>query len=174
LGGRAQEVETVPFGAFQISLVDQVGNFNENLLTNEDYEFNARIRQSGGKIWFDPAIRSKYIARKSFYDLSKQYWRYGFWKARMLRRFPGELRWRQLAGAFVISFPLLALLGVWFPFARWLLGLEVVVYLLALIMTGVQLALQKRDVALLWGVPLAIATMHFSWGTAFILSLVSK
>lgn len=174
LGGRAQEVETVPFGAFQISLVDQVGNFNENLLTNEDYEFNARIRQSGGKIWFDPAIRSKYIARKSFYDLSKQYWRYGFWKARMLRRFPGELRWRQLAGAFVISFPLLALLGIWFPFARWLLGMEIVVYLLALIVTGVQLALQKRDVALLWGVPLAIATMHFSWGIAFILSLVSK
>lgn len=174
LGGRAQEVETVPFGAFRKSLLDRVGNFNESLLTNEDYEFNTRIRKSGGKIWFDPGIRSKYIARRNLKGLSKQYWRYGYWKARMLRRFPEELRWRQLAGAFVISFPLLAVLGIWFPIAHWLLGMEVVIYILTLSIAGIQLALSKRDVALLWGVPLAIATMHFSWGTAFILSMISK
>jgi hypothetical protein len=92
----------------------------------------------------------------------------------MLRQFPGELRWRQLAGAFVISFPLLAVLGIWFPIAYWLLGMEVVIYLLILSIAGIQLALSKHDVALLWGVPLAIATMHFSWGTAFILSMISK
>ena len=174
LGGHPQEVETVPFGAFHKSLIDRVGNFDQSLLTNEDYEFNARIRRSGGRVWFDPAIRSNYISRKSLRELSRQYWRYGYWKARMLRRFPGELRWRQLAGIFVISFPLLAILGIWFPIALWLLSLEIFIYLVALLVAGLQLALKEGDIALLCGVPLAIVTMHFSWGTAFVLSMIRK
>ena len=172
VGGQAQEVDTVPFGAFQRSLIDQVGYFDETLLTNEDYEFNTRIRQSGGVIWFDPAIRSKYIARDNLGSLARQYWRYGFWKSRMLRRFPGTFRWRQLPPVFVISFPLLAIMGIWFWWARWLLILEIAVYSIALLIVGIQLAVKQRDYALILGVPLAIATMHFSWGTGFIWSMI--
>jgi hypothetical protein len=51
---------------------------------------------------------------------------------------------------------------------------EVVIYVLALALAGVQLAIKKRDGALIWGVPLAIAIMHFSWGTAFIWSMINK
>lgn len=174
VGGRAQEVDTVPFGAFQRSLIERIGKFDETLLTNEDYEFNSRIRREGGKIWFDPGIKSQYIARQSLRELASQYWRYGFWKVKMLKRFPESFRWRQLAGLFVLSFPLLALLGIWVNWAVWLLLIEIVIYLLALILVGLQLAIKHRDLALLLGVPLAIATMHFSWGTAFIWSLISK
>mgnify|MGYP001822060652 CR=1 FL=1 len=174
VGGRAQEVDTVPFGAFQRSLVERIGKFDETLLTNEDYEFNTRIRRAGGKIWFDPEIKSTYVARQNLRDLAHQYWRYGFWKVKMLRRFPESFRWRQLAGLFVLSFPVLALLGIWFGWAGWLLTFEIVVYLLALILAGLQQAIRYRDLTLFWGVPLAIATMHFSWGTAFIWSMISK
>jgi len=174
VGGRAQEVDTVPFGAFRRSLIERIGNFDETLLTNEDYEFNTRIRKAGGKIWFDPGIKSQYIARRSIGDLARQYWRYGFWKVKMLRRFPESFRWRQLAGLFVLSFPVLAVLGLWFIWAGWLLLFEAVVYLLALVLVGTQLAIKHRDLALLWGVPLAIATMHFSWGTAFIWSMINR
>lgn len=172
VGGQAQAVDTVPFGAFQSSLIDRVGPFDETLLTNEDYEFNTRIRQLGGSIWFDPAIRSKYIARDNLSSLARQYWRYGFWKSRMLRRFPTTFRWRQLPPVFVISFPLLAILSIWFWWARWLLILEIAVYTIALLFVGIQLALKQRDLALIVGVPLAIATMHFSWGTGFIWSMI--
>ncbi len=172
VGGQAQEVDTVPFGAYHRSLVERIGNYDESLLTNEDYEFNTRIRQSGGRIWFDPEIKSKYFARNNISSLAKQYWRYGYWKARMLRRFPSALRWRQLAGVFVISFPLLAVLGFWFWWARWLLVFEVLIYSSALILVGFQLANKKHDLTLLWGVPISIATMHFSWGTAFIWSMI--
>lgn len=174
VGGRAQTVDTVPFGAFDRSLIDRIGLFDETLLTNEDYEFNTRIRQAGGKIWFDPEIKSQYIARRSLAELARQYWRYGFWKVRMLRQFPESFRWRQLAGLFVLSFPVLGLLGIWFSWAAWFLILEIGLYLLALFFTGLQLAIQQRDLVLLWGVPLAIATMHFSWGTAFIWSMIRR
>jgi glycosyltransferase involved in cell wall biosynthesis len=172
VGGQAQEVDTVPFGAYQRSLIDRVGLFDETLLTNEDYEFNTRIRQSGGVIWFDPAIRSKYIARDNLSSLARQYWRYGYWKSRMLRRFPATFRWRQLPPVFVISFPLLAILSIWFWWARWLLIFEIAVYTIALLIVGIQLAVKQRDFALIVGVPLAIATMHFSWGTGFIWSMI--
>jgi hypothetical protein len=173
LGGLAQEVDTVPFGAFHRSLIKQVGHFNEKLLTNEDYEFNTRIRLSGGTVWFDPSIRSKYFSRQNLAELSRQYWRYGYWKARMLKRYPGAFRWRQLAGVFVISFPLLAILGIWFWWARWILASEIVLYLLVILFAGIQMAVKKGDAALVIGVPIAIATMHFSWGTAFIWSMIT-
>lgn len=172
VGGLPQEVDTVPFGAFERSLIDRVGLFDETLLTNEDYEFNNRIRKAGGVIWFDPAIRSKYVARDSINSLARQYWRYGFWKSRMLRRFPGTFRWRQLPPVFVISFPLLIILGIWFWWARWLLILEILVYSIALLLVGFQQAVKRRDITLILGVPLAVATMHFSWGTGFIWSMI--
>ena len=80
---RAGAVDTVPFGAFRRSLVEQVGHFDESLLTNEDYEFNTRIRQQGGTVWLDPAIRSVYFARPKLSALARQYWRYGYWKLRI-------------------------------------------------------------------------------------------
>lgn len=174
VGGHPQAVDTVPFGAFRRTLIERIGKFDETLLSNEDYEFNARIRRAGGKIWFDPAIKSKYIARQDLRALAHQYWRYGYWKAKMLSRFPESFRWRQLAGIFVISFPILAFLGIWFSWARWMLLLETAVYLLAIFIAGLDAAVEDRDVSLILGVPLAIVTMHFSWGTAFIWSMISR
>jgi hypothetical protein len=42
-------VDTVPFGAFKKVDFDRFGGFDEELLSNEDYEFNTRLRQNGGK-----------------------------------------------------------------------------------------------------------------------------
>jgi succinoglycan biosynthesis protein ExoA len=174
LGGHPQEVDTVPFGAFRRSLIEKIGPFDERLLTNEDYEFNVRLRRAGGRIWMDPAIQSIYFARRTFGELARQYWRYGYWKARMLRRYPGTFRWRQVAGVFVLSFLILGLLGFWVPWAWWLLGLEAGLYILALVIGTLRIALQKRNPHLLFSVPAAIAIMHFAWGTAFLWSLGSS
>ena len=126
---QAAEVDTVPFGSFRRTLIEQVGLFDETLLTNEDYEFNARVRKSGGKIWLDPSIRSVYFARATLLELIHQYWRYGFWKWRMLRRYPDTLRWRQaLPPLFVLSLVTLLLLSVFFPVAGLLLVAELFLY----------------------------------------------
>jgi hypothetical protein len=174
LGGVAQSVDTVPFGAFRRELVERIGYFDETLLTNEDYEFNYRIRQAGGRVWFDPQIRSKYIARKDFLSLARQYWRYGYWKARMLRRYPRSFRWRQLAGLFVVSLLVLLILSLWFEWARWLFLVEIVAYLAVLLIAGIQSAVIRKDAALIPGIPLAIAIMHFAWGSAFTWSLLRR
>jgi glycosyltransferase involved in cell wall biosynthesis len=170
---RASAVDTVPFGAFRRSLFNQVGHFDESLLTNEDYEFNTRIRQHGGVVWLDPAIRSVYFARSSLGALAKQYWRYGFWKLRMLRRYPGTLRLRQaLPPLFVLGCSGLALLSSFLITARWMLVIILILYFTLLVIGSLPAAYRQKDPRLLVGIPMAIATMHFCWGAGFLRSLI--
>jgi glycosyltransferase involved in cell wall biosynthesis len=167
-------VDTVPFGAFRRQLIDQIGGFDETLLSNEDYEFNARVRRAGGRVWLDPQIRSVYFARASLPALAKQYWRYGFWKLRMLLRYPRTLRWRQaLPPLLVGSLIGLALLSYWQGPARMLLALELLVYGAVLVAAGLAAALRRRKPILAAGLAAAIATMHLAWGSGFLWSLAS-
>jgi glycosyltransferase involved in cell wall biosynthesis len=172
---QAAYVDTVPFGAFRRDTLIRLGCYDETLLTNEDYELNTRIRQSGGRVWLDPLIRSIYYSRSSFEALAKQYFRYGFWKQRMLRRYPGTMRLRQgLPPLFVLSLLGLLILGFLSPVARILLLIEVMVYLFALLAGGLPIAMRKKDPVLAAGIPGAIIVMHLSWGVGFWMSLLRK
>ncbi len=175
IGGASQEVDTVPFGAFSREIIDRVGKFDETLLTNEDYEFNARIRQSGGKIWLDPSIQSVYFARSTIKELARQYWRYGYWKAQMLRRYPNTLRWRQiLPPLFVFGLLILGIISIGSFLARWSSAIIVLLYMTSIILAGIQMSLKQKDISLVIGMPLAIATIHLTWGTALLWGLVAK
>jgi hypothetical protein len=174
IGAQASEVDTVPFGAFRKELVDEIGMFEENLLTNEDYEFNARVRLSGRKVWLDPEIVSTYVARSTYLELARQYWRYGFWKFRMLKRYPRTLRWRQALPPLLVLSLLGSLLLVWVPVVRGVLVLEACLYLLVLLAAGLVAAVRVRDAAFLMGVPLAIGIMHLTWGAGFLWSALAS
>lgn len=171
---QAAVVDTVPFGAWKRSLVNEIGGYDESLLSNEDYELNARIRQRGGKIWLDPAIRSVYFARPTFAALARQYGRYGFWKFQMLRRYPGTLRWRQaLPPLFVVSLLGNLLLAPAWPVFGWLLAFELLAYFGILSLAGLRSTIQHRGAFLLFGLPLAITVMHIAWGSGFLWSILA-
>ena len=173
IGAQASAVDTVPFGAFHRSLIDKIGLFDETLLSNEDYEFNTRIRQSGGRVWLDPEIVIVYYARSTLRELARQYWRYGYWKFRMLRRYPDTLRWRQgLPPLFVASLVALTILAWWWPFAGRLLALELAIYGTVLLLVGTLSALRRLKIYLFIGLPLSIATMHLAWGGGFLWSIL--
>ena len=167
-------VDSVPFGAFSKNDFTKLGGFNEDLLSNEDYEFNTRLRQNGDKVWLDASIRSKYFARKNLSELGKQYWRYGFWKNRMLRKYPQSLRWRQaLPPLFLIFLLLFGFLSFFLPFARIILGTGVGSYLLALIISSIIESVSMKDGCLLM-MAFAFTTIHFCWGGGFLFSYFSK
>lgn len=172
---QASYVDTVPFGAFRRDTFDQYGMFDETLLTNEDYEYNARLRKAGGRIWLDPRIRSTYFARPNLKALATQYWRYGYWKWRMLRRYPQTLRWRQgLPPVFVLSLFVLLLLSLSWGVARLLAGMEIAAYILVLMAGALPAVRRSGDPRMIVAVPLAIATMHLFWGAGFLWSVVSS
>ena len=173
--GQAQEeVDTVAFACFSKSLWSRLGGFDENLLTNEDYDFNYRVRAGGARVVLDCQAYSDYFARPTLSKLAAQYFRYGAWKARMIRSRPRALKLRQLAApVFVASIPLLAAAGFWRSMAWTMLGLEVVTYVLAALYFAYR-ATQKQQAgaAVMWLLPIAFFTIHFSWGTSFLLGLV--
>lgn len=171
----AAEVDTVPFGAFKRELIDRLGRFDESLLTNEDYEFNTRIRKAGGRIWLDPSIRSVYFARPTLQELARQYWRYGYWKWRMLRRYPDTLRWRQaLPPSFVLGLAGLSILSIFVPFFRFVLAGVLLLYFSILLLAGTRSAVQRGNLHLIAGLPLAVPVMHISWGGGFLWSILGS
>ena len=174
LNAKAGAVDTVPFGSFRRSLIERIGAFDETLLSNEDYEFNTRVRESGGTVWLDPAIRSVYFSRSTLKKLAVQYCRYGFWKLKMLRRYPHTLRWRQaLPPVFVFILFVLIVLSLFVGLARYILAAQLLFYFIALGSAGLKLAIEKGKGFILIGLPLAIMTMHIFWGAGFLWSGIS-
>jgi len=172
---QAGYVDTVPFGSFKRQTFVKYGMFDENLLTNEDYEFNARLRQNGARVWLNPGIRSVYFARPDLASLAKQYWRYGFWKWRMLKRYPQTLRWRQaLPPVFVAGVATLGILAFFLPLARILFAALLMMYLLVILAGSLPAASRNGDIRLAGAIMLAIAVMHFCWGAGFLWSLATS
>ena len=72
-------VDTVPFGCYKREVFEKAGLFNENLIRNQDIEFNLRLKHAGGRIILVPDIVSFYHARSTLKDLFKQNFWNGFW-----------------------------------------------------------------------------------------------
>jgi hypothetical protein len=68
----------------------------------------------------------------------------------------------------------LIVLSFWFSFARWLLSIEIILYLFILIAASVRVALRDHKPFLIAGLPLSILIMHLAWGSGFLFSLISS
>jgi hypothetical protein len=76
---------------------EKIGFFDEDLVRNQDDEFNYRVTKAGFKIYLDPKIESQYYVRGSFTKLYKQYFQYGYWKVFVNRKHATITTLRQLA-----------------------------------------------------------------------------
>ncbi|MGE5508460.1 MAG: glycosyltransferase family 2 protein [Chitinophagales bacterium] len=170
-----QVVDTVPFGCFKKAVWDRVGRYDENLKANEDYDFAYRIRRAGGTVYFDPAIRSTYYARHNLRALGRQYFRYGWWKAKMLRKWPESLRIRQIIPlTFTLTLITLAGSSLFYSWGRWALSLLLSIYLLAMILACVDIGLRRHAGAKVAALPLCFVTVHLSYGTGLLLGCLSN
>ncbi len=160
-------VDTVPFGAYRREVFERIGGFDERLVRHQDYEFNVRLRQAGGKIYYTPAIQARYYSRSTFRKLARQYLEYGIWKAFVTLENPAALAWRHLApiglvgglaGGILLSI-------FWMP-ARLLLAAGCALYAAACLAMAAREAGRagRRCLPLL---PAAFALIHLSWGAGF-------
>lgn len=172
--GRARSVDTVPFGSFRKELWTRLGGFDERLLANQDYEFNYRVRRAGLQVVLDPSIQSAYTARPTLRALASQYFRYGWWKAEMLKRHPRSLRWRQaIPAVFVAGLVGLSLAAIWSPIASRGLGLLVAVYGAAVLAATVHCAWLRRDWRVASLLPSIFAVIHLVWGVGLLVNLLT-
>ena len=87
-------VDTVAFPAYPKRTIEKCGLFDEELVRNQDDEYNYRLRELGGKILLSPDIKSKYYGRSSLKALWRQYFQYGYWKVRVMQKHPRQMRLR--------------------------------------------------------------------------------
>jgi succinoglycan biosynthesis protein ExoA len=167
-GGKEGEVDTVPFAAFKCDVFRRVGRFNERVPVNEDYEFNYRVRAAGGRIFFSPLIRSRYIARGDLSALIRQYYFYGHQKAVMLSFHPKSIRLRQLIPAlFVPSLVLLCAGAFFLPTLAIILGLELVVYAAVSAGFAGREAAVRKETAIFPVLMLVFFCIHSAWSAGF-------
>ncbi|MBT4281985.1 MAG: glycosyltransferase family 2 protein [Candidatus Marinimicrobia bacterium] len=165
--------ETVYLGAYRRKVFDEIGGYDEELVRNQDDEFNFRLIQNGGKIWLDPSIKSSYTPRNSFIGLFKQYFQYGFYKVRVMQKRRGFASWRHLVpGLFVssilLSFFIYFLNGNLFSFK--LIFIPYIV--ISLGFTVIAFFKSPNKILSVFLLPFTFFILHFSYGLGFLSGLV--
>lgn len=164
LGNYEGFVDTIAFGAYWRWVFDKVGIFDEELVRNQDDEFNFRMLQAGGKIYMSPRIMSQYCARSSLGKLQRQYFQYGFWRIRTLQKHKKPATFRQIVPLlFVLSLVLLLLLGLFWQAAWGLMGVELLLYFLGLLYGTLHVA-RKSNWRCALPAPVIFIILHFAYG----------
>jgi len=102
-GGLAGHVDTVAFGAYRRTALEEIGLFDASLVRNQDDELNFRLHEAGWRIWFDPRIQSSYFVRSSYRRLAAQYRQYGYWKVFVNRKHGTVTTARQVVPALFLA-----------------------------------------------------------------------
>jgi succinoglycan biosynthesis protein ExoA len=103
------DVDGFAYGCWPADLLRAHGGWDERFLRNQDFELSYRMRRAGGRIVFDPAIRSIYRPRESLPAIARQYWDYGRFKALVMASAPASVRPRHLAPVGLVGTAALAL-----------------------------------------------------------------
>ncbi len=165
LGGPEGPVDTVFLGAFRRDALEAVGGVDPTLVRNEDYELNWRLRARGETVWFDPGLVVAYRPRGTLRGLAWQYFNYGRWKRVVAQRHPISLMPRHLASPLLLG-GIVASLALAATGTYWAAATVLLAYALALALSSLTVGIRRRSHAALL-LPLALATMHLSWGIGF-------
>lgn len=164
------ETDTVPFGCYPMSVFKRIGMFDEDMLRNQDDEFNGRLVKNGGRIFLIPDIKIVYYARTTFSKLWKLYYQYGLFKPLVNKKLKQPTNVRQFAPPVLVAgIAINILLAFVHPF--FILGL--LMLLLLYIGISVQTAIQYKNIALVPYLIGSFAILHISYGIGYIQGFVN-
>ncbi len=152
------EVDTGFTGMWRRDVLVRAGGWDEDWPTDQDCELAFRLHatEPGAHVCV-PGLAAEYFPRDSLEGLARQYWRYGFHKAKTFRRHPAAMRPSHLLP------PALAAATALAPASR-LARAGLALYGLALGASAARAAIDgaaRTDAAAL---PLVYVTMHLAYG----------
>jgi succinoglycan biosynthesis protein ExoA len=165
-------VDTIAFPAYTRRAVELAGAFDEELVRNQDDEYNYRLRKLGARLLLAPDVRSEYHSRTSLRSLWRQYFQYGYYKVRVMQKHFGQTSWRQFVPpAFVLVLLAGAVLSPLNAVARTLWLLVVASYLFAVATVSVWTG-ARSGWRLISPLLVAFAILHVSYGVGVLAGLV--
>ena len=163
-------------GAFWKKTLLAIGGYDESMECNEDDDLSYRLLKEGKRVFRTPALELLYFCRSSLYGLWIQYFRYGFWKVRVIQQYGKLTSIRHLIPAAFVVVLITAL--VLSPFLRHFLyafsavvGVYVLVSNLYMIAYTIRMSV-KFKLPYSFSLPIVFLTLHLSYGTGFILGLL--
>ena len=171
---KRMKVDTVTFGCYHRSVFDKIGLFDEDLLRNQDDEFNSRLVRNGGSIYLIPEVRIVYYSRDRIGSLLKMFYQYGLFKPLVSRKIGKPTTIRQLVPFGFVLFivcglPLALMNQVFGGIFAAVLGLYVVIDFIF----SVRICLQQRSPALFFFLPWLFFLLHLCYGSGYIAGLVN-
>lgn len=181
VGGVEGPADTVYLGVFRRSALERVGLFDETIKRGQDWELNRRLRETGGTVWFTPALGVTYRPRSTVERLARQMFSTGLWRGELARRFPASNGLRYFVPPIMVVGVVLgivvgiagivqAALGA----APWLLLGFVVpaVYLLFVLVATLVYGRGNGARSAAWFL-VVLPCIHVSWGVGFVLGYLS-
>lgn len=169
-GGEDGYVDTVAFAVYRRKVFYDIGLFDEFMVRSQDDEFNFRLRDHGGKVYFTSRMRSKYYPRSSIRKLWRQYFGYGLYKVRLFQKYPTLMQPRH----FVPLLFVLALLGSGLlalsTGVRWPFFAITASYATGALLFSAKIS-AKQGWQYMLRLPVIFATLHLSYGLGFLWGL---
>ena len=160
--------DTVTSPMYPAWVFQKIGYFDENLVRNQDDDFNFRVTKAGGKIYYEHNISLKYYVRGDYGKLYRQFFQYGYWKVYVNKKHKTVTTLRQLVPPIFVVYLFLFL---WTAFFGVYVGLLGVFPLLVYLFLGLYVAnnLIKENPKLdLWDVFKTFPILHVSYGLGYL------
>lgn len=116
---RSGYTDTVTSPMYPRHVFETIGYFDEELIRNQDDDFNYRVEKAGGKIWYEHDIALRYYVRANYRGLWRQFFQYGYWKVYVNKKHGAVTTMRQLVPPAFVLYLFTVLLV---PFLNVLLG----------------------------------------------------
>lgn len=163
--------DTLPYCAYPKRTFEKFGHIDEELIRDQDEEFNYRILKGGGRIYFSPKVRSHLHLRPSLRKLWRQHFQYGYFKVRVAQKVGAALTWRQLIPSlFVSSLFVTGVLSFFSIYAVLLLCTIAGLYLIGNLGSSFIIAV-RNGILLLLVLPVCFLVLHFSYGLGFLMGI---
>jgi len=159
-----KEVDTVFGGCYKKEIFKKIGLFNENLIRNQDLEFNLRLVRSGGKILLVPEIISYYYPKSNFKEFFVHNFKDGFWVTYPTKFGIKAFSWRHLIPLiFILGLVGNGILGIFLPiFLRLFLFISGL-YILVNFYFSFKIAIKRKNLKYLFLMPIAFVSRHFGY-----------
>jgi GT2 family glycosyltransferase len=162
-------VDTAGTPMYPRFVFDKIGIFDEELVRNQDDEFNFRVLKAGGKIYLNADIVIQYFVRADYKKLYNQYLQYGYWKVYVNRKHKTVTTIRQLFPAGLISFLIMGALASFIsPYLALVYSVVIFIYILLALAFAVK---AMDNISQLFPIMKTFFILHLSYGWGYMKGL---
>ncbi|MEY3238504.1 MAG: hypothetical protein RI883_2605, partial [Bacteroidota bacterium] len=161
-------VDTVGTPMYPAWVFQKIGYFDEELVRNQDDDFNYRVLYAGGKIFFNVNMSLKYYVRGNYKGLWMQFFQYGYWKVYVNKKHKAVTTIRQLIPPMFTLYILMLVVSPLISFYFFMFfSIPFILYLLISIYFSLKIARENVDIGFI-KVFQTFPVLHLSYGLGYL------